>query len=140
MARIQKIHIDHQLAEIGVRSTPARLNISLPRMQMRIRTESPQMEIDRQAPTFKVNRKQINSESGLKAPLELAQVYRDKGRTGALRGTKTAVNDGNFLGETRRRGDRVGSARAKQDNERGHKKAAVQHRPDAKVQAGSHLG
>jgi hypothetical protein len=108
MAGISKIKIDQQLAEIGVRSTPARMHISTPRMQMRISSETPQMEIDRQAPTFKINRRRINSESGLKAAPELSKDYRDKGRAGALRGTKTAVDDGNFLGETRRRGDRVG--------------------------------
>jgi len=108
MASIQKVVIDQQIAQLGIRSTPARLNIKSPRMQMKITTEPSQMKIERRAPTFKINRKKINSESGLKAPLEVAKEYRDKGKTGAFRGTKTAVDDGNFLGETRRKGDRVG--------------------------------
>jgi len=108
MAGIQKIIIDHRLAELGIRSTPARLNISSQRMQMRITNEAPQMEIERQTPSFRVNKRKINSESGLKSPMELSKAYRDEGRAGASRGTRTAVNDGNFLGETRRRGDRVG--------------------------------
>jgi len=77
-------------------------------MRMRISSETPQMQIERKAPTFKVNRRKINAESGLKAPLDLAKDYRDKGKAGAARGTRTAVDDGNFLGETRRKGDRVG--------------------------------
>ena len=94
---IKRLNIDQQFAELGVRSTPAKMNISTPRMQMRIKTETPQMRIDRKAPSFKVNRKKINSESGLKAPLELARTYSNKGRQGALRGAKQAKDDGNFI-------------------------------------------
>ena len=107
MAGIQRISIDQQLAELGVHVTPAKMHITMPRMQMKIRTENPQMEIERQAPQFKVDRRKSNSESGLKAPLELARTFRDAGKAGALRGARTAKEDGNFLGETRRKGDRV---------------------------------
>ena len=117
MASIHKISIDQQIAEIGVKSTPARLNISMPRMQMRITTEAPKMEIESQAPSFRINRKKINSESGLKGAVELSRDYRDQGRAGAMRGTRQAVSDGNFLGELRRPGDRVGQlARSKTMN------------------------
>ena len=108
MSNISRINIDQQLAELGIRSTPGKLNISFPRMKMRISSEPAQMKIERKAPSFRINRKKINSESGLKAPLELAQAYRDKGKTGAMHGIRTAVEDGDFLGETRRRGDKVG--------------------------------
>ena len=107
MPNIQKINIDQQLAELGVRTTPAKMHITTPRMEMSISTENPHMEIDRQAPKFKVNRKKINSESGLKSPSEITMAYRDAGKKGALKGTKTAVEDGNFLGELRNPGDRV---------------------------------
>ena len=107
MPNIQKISVDQQLAELGVRTIPAKMHITLPRMEMSISTESPRMEIDRQAPKFKVNRKKINSESGLKSPSEITMAYRDAGKRGALKGTKTAVDDGNFLGELRNPGDRV---------------------------------
>ena len=66
------------------------------------------MEIETQAPSFRINRKKLNSEIGLKGPSELARNFRDQGRVGALRGSRQAVSDGNFLGETRRQGDRVG--------------------------------
>jgi len=104
---IQRLKIDQQFAEIGVRSTPARMNISHPRMNMRIRTEAPQMQIDKKNASFKVNRRKINNESGLKAPLELAKTFRNKGRQGGLRGVKNAVDDGNFLGNMKMQGDRV---------------------------------
>ena len=108
MANIQRINIDQQLAELGIRSNPAKLNIKYPRMEMRIKTENAKMEIDRKAPTFRISRKKQEAEIGSKAPLEFAKANRDQGRTGALRGAKTAVDDGNFLGEMRRKGDRVG--------------------------------
>jgi len=107
MSGISRISIEQQIAEIGVQSTPAQLNISRPRMQMKITNEAPQMEIDKKAPTFKMNRKKINSESGLKGPSELARNFRDSGRAAALRGTKTAGDEGDFIGETRRGGDRI---------------------------------
>jgi len=103
---IKRLNIDQQFAEIGVRSTPAKVNISLPRMHMRINTERPQMQIDRKAPSFKVNRKKINNESGLKAPLELAKTYRNKGRQAALRGAKNAKDDGNFIANPNIPGDK----------------------------------
>ena len=107
MPGIQRITIEQQLAELGVHVTPAQVHIERPHMEMKITTESPEMEIDSQAPSFRINRKKINSESGLKAPLELARVYRDNGRAGALRGARTAKEDGNFLGDLRKPGDRV---------------------------------
>jgi len=108
MPGITQITIEQQLAEIGVIRTPAQMHIEQQRMEMKIRTETPQMEIERKNPSFRINRKKINSESGLKHPQELTRDYRDKGRAGALRGTKTAVNDGNFLGDVKKPGDRVG--------------------------------
>ena len=108
MANIQRINIDQQLAELGIRNTPAKLNIRYPRMEMRIKTENAKMEIDRKTPSFRISRKKQEGEIGAKTPLEFAKTNRDQGRTGALRGAKTAVDDGNFLGEMRRKGDRVG--------------------------------
>ena len=107
MPSISQITIEQQLAEVGVRSTPAKMNIALPQMKMHITTESPHMEIDTKAPSFKINRKKINSESGFKSPSEITNAYRDEGRAGALRGTRNAKEEGNFLGELRKPGDRV---------------------------------
>ena len=108
MPNIQKITIDQQLAEVGVRSTPGKMHITVPRMEMKITTESPHMEIDKQNPSFRINRKKINSESGLKSPSEITMAYRDAGKAGAWKGAKTAVEDGNFLGDLAKKpGDRV---------------------------------
>jgi len=74
---------------------------------MKIKTVPPHMQIDSKAPSFKVNRKKINSESGLKSPDEVTTDFRDTGKADALKGAKTAKDDGNFLGELRIPGDRV---------------------------------
>ena len=108
MPGIQNITIEQQLAEIGIHRVPAQLHIEQQRLKMRIETETPQMKIERKNPSFKVNRKKINSETGYKSTPELSKDYRDKGRAGALRGARTAAQDGNFLGNVKIRGDRVG--------------------------------
>jgi len=109
MPGIYKINIDQQFAEIGVNSVAAKMNISQQHPKMTISTESPEMEIERQNPSFRINRKKINAESGLKGPQALTKDFRDNGRAGALRGSKTAVDDGNFLGDhAKKPGDRVG--------------------------------
>ena len=114
MARIQKISIDQQIAELGIRSTPAQLNIKQPRMRMKITSETPQMEVVRVAPKFRVNRRKLNADMNISTPGDFTKKFRDEGKTGALRGTKTFVDDGNFLGNTKIKGDRVGKlARSK---------------------------
>ncbi|MCL2627844.1 MAG: DUF6470 family protein [Oscillospiraceae bacterium] len=104
---IYRLNIDQQLAEIGVRTTPAKLNISMPKGQMTINTERPQMQIDKKAPTFKLNRQKLNNETGLKGPLELAKTFRNKGKQTALRAAGAAKNDGNFLANHKVKGDKV---------------------------------
>jgi len=107
MPNIQRLSIDQQLAAIGVHITPAKMNVVRPRMQMTITTESPHMEIERKNPSFKVNRKKINTESGLKPPSEFANAYKAKGKEGALRGSRTPGEEGNFLGDIRKPGNKI---------------------------------
>ena len=107
MSSISKIKIDQQLAQIGVKVTPAQMNIDRPRLQMKIHTEAPRMEIERKAPSFKINRRKINSESGLKPPSEFVRNYSNVGRTAAHKAAKTAGEEGDFLGNTKIHGNRV---------------------------------
>jgi len=102
-----RVNINQQLAEIGVRSTPARLHISMPKGQLNITKTRPQMQIEKQIPTFRVNRQKISNESGLKSPLELAKTFRNEGRSAAFRGIAQNKNDGNFLANHRIPGDKA---------------------------------
>jgi len=62
-------------------------------MQMRIRTETPQMQIDRKAPTRKVNRKKSTGRSVVKAPPKTAGINLDKSRQAALGNIGNAKDD-----------------------------------------------
>ena len=107
MPAIQRIKIEQQLAEVGVHTIPGKMRISRPRMNMKITTEQAKMEIDNQGPTFKVNRKKINSESGLKRPDELATVFRDEGRNAAYKATRDTGKEGDFIGDLTKPGNRI---------------------------------
>ena len=104
---IQQIRIVQQRAEIGVRTTPAKLNIQMPRGQININNQTPQMSIDEKMPTFKVDRQKLNSEIGLAGPLTLAKDFRNKGKQTALRAAAAAKNDGNLLANHKIPGDKV---------------------------------
>jgi hypothetical protein len=82
------------------------MNITKPRSQISIRTETPQMNIDKQNASFRVNRRKINNESGLKGSLEFAKGFRDKGKQAAMRGIANAKNDGNFIANPNIPGDK----------------------------------
>jgi len=106
MSLLMRVNIDQQFAEIGVRNTRAKMNISMPKGQLRINTETPKMQIDRKVPAFRINRKKINNESGLKGPLELAKTFRNSGKSAAFRAMANYKNDGNFVANPNIPGDK----------------------------------
>ena len=119
MPSIPKIKIEQQRAEIGINITQAQMHISNPRRKMRITYEAPKMEIENTMPSFKINRKKINSETGLKSPLELTMQGAAKGREGGMRGARKALEDGNFLGDIRNYpGDKIGELARNRTRER----------------------
>ena len=103
---IKRLIIDQQPGAIGIRNTPAKMNISIPKSQISIKNERSQLQIDRKAPSFKVNQKKIRNESGLKDPAELSRIFRNKGRQAALRGARQNTEDGNFLANPKIPGDK----------------------------------
>jgi len=105
---IVRINIDQQYAQIGIRnaSGQARMQISMPKGQMTIRTETPRMELDNRMPTFQSPRQRISNESGLMSPLTLARDFRNKGKQAALRAAGEYKNDGNFIANHRIPGDK----------------------------------
>ncbi|MDR3209345.1 MAG: DUF6470 family protein [Oscillospiraceae bacterium] len=54
MAGISRIIIEQQLASIGVKVTPAQLQITARTPEMEITSEMPMMEVERENPTFQV--------------------------------------------------------------------------------------
>ena len=108
MAGIKRIAIDQQLAELGIQTTQARLKIDQPRMKMRISTETPQMEIQRVAPKFRINRRKLNADMNIYAPGDFTKKNRDEGKATVLRGIKRNGDEGDFLGNAKIRGSKVG--------------------------------
>ena len=108
MANLQRINIDQQMAEIGVKSTPAQMNINHPRLKMRIKSETPKMNLEMKTPRFRVNRRKLNAEMNVHSPGDFTNKQRDAGKTAVLRGIKTAGKDGDFLGNAKVRGQKVG--------------------------------
>jgi len=105
---IVRINIDQRLAQIGINNAAgkARMQITMPKGQMSIRTETPKMELDNRMPTFRSPRQRISNESGLMSPLTFARDFRNKGKQAALRAAGEYKNDGNFIANHRIPGDK----------------------------------
>jgi len=103
---VNRININQQMAQISVRRSSARMQITKPRGQMTIRTETPKMQLSTTMPTFHGNRQRVNNESGLAGPLTFAKSFRDKGRQAAMRATANYKNDGNFIANPNIPGDK----------------------------------
>ena len=105
---LKQIYIDQQMAQIGINNNSrAGMNITHPRRTGRARSETPQIQIEKTSPSFTVNWKKINAEMNIYGPVELTKKHRDMGKQTVLRGIKRAGDDGDFLGNTRIRGQKV---------------------------------
>lgn len=102
-----RIKIDQQFAQIGIKITPAKLNITMPRRKMRIVQETPKMEIDIEKPSFEINMKKVRNEMGFKDPMTLMRSIRNTAKMRILDYTGQAVQDGNQIGDVTRRGNRI---------------------------------
>ena len=112
---LKQINIDQQMAQIGIRSTPARMQISNgQRMTMRVSNQAPQMQLESSIPKFRVNRRKLNSEMNVHSPIDFTKKHRDMGQNAVMRGIRDAGSDGDFLGDARRSGQQIGQlARSK---------------------------
>jgi hypothetical protein len=108
MANFPRIVIDEQRAQIGISTTQASMRISSPRMNLRVRSQTPQMSLENsQPPRFRADRRQVNAESGLRPPSFVARDQVADGRAGAMRATAQGAQDGYILGDVSSPGDRV---------------------------------
>jgi len=101
-----RINIDQQFAQIGVRSSNARMQISAPRENIRIQKQDPQLEVNTQIPRFRSPRQRISNESGLADPLTFAKRFRDRGKQGALQAAGSYAADGDFIANKNIPGDK----------------------------------
>ena len=108
MATIQRITIESQLAQIGVRSTPARLHVNHRRPQMTITSERSEAEIQRgAASSFRSNRRRQHAELGAGVSAEMLRYSREAGRQGFARGTRAMGPEGSATAEAQRSGNRA---------------------------------
>ena len=103
---LQTLSINQQSAQIGVRSSHARMQISAPRELIRIQNNRPQLQIDTQIPTFTVPRERLRSEQGLAGSTSFAKDFRNKGRQAAMRATATYAAEGDFITNPKIPGDK----------------------------------
>ena len=108
MSQLKVLNIDQRLAQVGVGSSRAGMNITHNRRTMRLREETPQVQIETSTPKFSVNRRKINAEMNLYGPVELTKKHRDKGKQTVLSGIRRAGQEGDFLGDARRPGQQIG--------------------------------
>lgn len=107
MPKISRLVIDQQFAQVGIKITPAQMQITMPRPKMKIENELPQMELDIERPTFEINMQKVRDESGLKNPMTLMREIRDNAEVNVSQYIVETVNNGDFMGSTEQRGNRI---------------------------------
>jgi len=107
VARLASVSVNQQFGAIGIDIAPAQMNISNRRRSMTIQQEHAQMEVDKQLPTFRVNRRQINNEIRLSFPTDQTQNNVERQKQIGAAGIRRRVNDGYALGDLTNPGNRV---------------------------------
>ena len=103
---ITRINLEHQTPQLSIRSSPARMQISMPQEQIRIQNDTPQLQIETQMPTFRAPTQRIRNESGLAGPLSFARQFSGKGRQAAMRATATYAAQGDAIANPNIPGDK----------------------------------
>jgi len=78
----------------------------MPRGQMSIQNEKPQLQVNTEIPRFRVPRERLRSELNLAGPVSFAKKFRDKGKSEALRAIGTYAAEGDFVANHRIPGDK----------------------------------
>ena len=103
---IMRINLAHQTAQLSVRSSPARMQISMPQERIRIQNDTPQLQIETQMPTFQVPVQRLRSETGLAGPLSFARQFSSRGRQAAMRAIATYAAEGDAIANVNIPGDK----------------------------------
>ena len=94
---VQRIIIDQQFAQIGIRSSLARMQISSPESRINIQNQRPQLQVNTELPRFRVPRERLRNELNLAGPLSFAREFANKGRSGGHQATATYASEGDFI-------------------------------------------
>lgn len=104
---VSRLVIDQQFAQIGIKITPAKLNITMPKRKMKIVQEMPKMKIEIEKPTFEINMKKIRNEMGFKDPMTFMREIKNSAINRIYDYISQAVNDGNQIAKVDQKGNRI---------------------------------
>ncbi|MDR0952178.1 MAG: DUF6470 family protein [Oscillospiraceae bacterium] len=107
LASISRIIIEQQMAAIGVRTTPANLQITTPSPEMTITQENAEFTVESERPTFKVNQKKLRREMNLADPVTFNQELGSKAQQAVHNGIKSKSQEGDFIASVQQQGNRI---------------------------------
>lgn len=112
MRTMPRLHIEKQDAQIGIKTTNAKLQIQNRRPKMKFSAPVPTMQADTKQAAFKVDWQRVRSESGLPGPITKGQQLAGEAQQQALEYTGQVVQDGNYIASTELGGNRVAAIEA----------------------------
>jgi hypothetical protein len=107
MPGISRVVIDQEFASVGIKITPAQMQITTPRPHMKIDQEMPRMEIQSEKPTFDVDMSRVHAETGLKNPRDLLNDMRGKANTVTMDYIGEKVAEGDYAASIEQPGNRI---------------------------------
>lgn len=110
MPRISRLVINQEFAQIGIKITPAEMQITMPRRNMKIEQQMPEMEIEIEQPTFEINMKKVRNEIGFKDPMTLMRQMRDSAKSKIYNYIGESAQHGNLLARVEQKGNRIAGA------------------------------
>jgi len=138
--KMHRIQIEKQPAQIGVRTTNAKMQVASQRTpQMKVSAEMPSLKYERKQPAFKLDWQRVRAESGLAGPSGVSQKIAAEAQQQALEFTGQAAQDGNYISRMDLGGNRVAELESRRNYEP-MKEANVasmpQNLPDVKWEPG----
>jgi len=106
--KMHRIDIEKQPAQIGVRTTHAKLKVDTQRPpQMKVSADMPEMKQERKQPAFSVDWQRVRAESGLAGPGVLSRQSAVEAQQQVLDFTGQSAQDGNYVSRADIGGNRV---------------------------------
>ena len=106
--KIQKLHIEQQMARISVHSRMAAISIRAPRRKMKISYQDARMTAKSQPPGVKLDMRAFRNHNGIKDISAFLKENTAKAYAQAARGIRELVADGNYIGVLPGEGNRIG--------------------------------
>lgn len=109
----RRIIIEQQFAQIGLRVTPAKMQIVHPHREMSIENDPSQLNVDWESPSVEIDWTDVRNETGLKTPEALTVTFRDDSRAAAYTNISNIVKEAQFVGSPEKKGPRIAEVEKK---------------------------